>query len=71
MEETETVRRTILTLGKFSAYIMKKANEYGEFVVTFRVNGVAKHDADYFGSDYDDALGTAKACLLFMEKHES
>lgn len=63
---TETVRRTYIVQGKYEAIVSKKPNEYGEYVAEFRCNKVPMPDSDYFGTDYEDALHTARAVLLFM-----
>lgn len=51
---------------QYRARINKRKNENGEYRVKFFDNGVYMPDADYFTDDYKDAIGTARASILFM-----
>lgn len=73
MREFQTTRTTVIIdyndhkRRQYRARVSKRANEFGEFRVKFYEDGVYMGDGpDYFGSDYQDALHTARACILFM-----
>lgn len=52
---------------QYRARVAKRKNVFGEYRVKFYEDGVYMGEGpDYFGSDYLDALHTARACILFM-----
>ena len=46
------------------ASIPKKKNSFGEYVVQIYVNGKRQKGAEYFATDFDDAIATTEIIIL-------
>lgn len=59
----------VARLSKIEVKVTCRKNDWGEFIVQVKVDGLRSPDADYHTDDSDDAIKTAEAMRKDYRRH--